>query len=52
MQLPEKLGTFPRFFIAFLESSSNFQQLEKKDEPHGPNVPEGIHSERRIYLHI
>ena len=51
MQLPEKLETFSRFFIAFLESFSNFKQLEKKDESHGPNIPEVIHSERPISLH-
>ena len=51
MQIHEKLETFSPFFIAFLESSSNFQQFEQKDEPHGANIPDVIHSERRIYLH-
>ena len=51
MQIHEKLETFSPFFIAFLESSSNFQQFEQKDETDGPNIPEHIHSKRRIYLH-
>ena len=50
-QLPEELETFSPLFIAFLESSLNFQQFEEKDEPHGSSIPEVIHSERRIYLH-
>ena len=51
MQLPEKLETFSRFFIAFLESSLNFQQFEEKSERHGPNISEVIHFDRRVYLH-
>ena len=50
MQLSEKLETFFPFFIAFLESSPNFQQFEEKDERHGPNIPEVIISERPVYL--
>ena len=30
MQLSEKLETFSRFFIAFLESALNFEHFEKK----------------------
>ena len=51
MQIPEKLETFFRFFIAILESSLTFQQFEKKDEPHGSSIPEVIHSEWRVDLH-
>ena len=51
MQLPEKLETVFPFFIAFLESSLNFQQFEKKDEPHGQSIPEVIHSKESVYFH-
>ena len=52
MQLPEKLETFSPFFIAFLESSLNFEHFEKKHEPHFPNVSGVIHSQTHAYLHI
>ena len=51
MQLPEKQEKFSRFFIPFFESSSNFQQFDRKDERHGSKIPEVIHSERLVYLH-
>ena len=51
MQLPEKKETFSPSFIPFLESSLNVQQFGKKDEFHGPSIPEVIHSERRVCLH-
>ena len=50
MQLPGKLEKFSLFFIAFLESSLILEQFEKKDEPHGRNILEVIHSERRVHL--
>ena len=34
MQLSEKQKTFSRFFIPFLESTSNFKHLKKKDDRH------------------
>ena len=51
MQLLEKLETFSRIIIVFLESSLNFEHFFKKGESHGPSVPEVIHSKRRVYLH-
>ena len=34
MQLSEKRKTFSEFFVAFLESSSNFKHFETKDVGH------------------
>ena len=51
MQLSEKLQTFLRIFIAFLESALNFEHFEKKNEPHGSSIFEVIESQRRVYLH-
>ena len=34
MQLPGKLKTFSEFFIAFFESTLNFEHFEKKHQPH------------------
>ena len=48
MQLTEKLETFSPFFIGFLVSSLNFQQFQKKDESHGPSIPELIHYEGHV----
>ena len=51
MELSENLGAFSAFFIRFLESALNFEHFEKKDERHGPSIPEVIPSEKRVYLH-
>ena len=51
MQLPGKLETFSSFCFAFLESSLNFQQFQKKEEPHFQSISEVIHSETHVYLH-
>ena len=50
LQLSEKLKTFSQFFIAFLESTLNFEHFEKKDEPHSSSIYEVTDSERRAYL--
>ena len=50
MELPGKLEIFSCFFIAFLESTLNFQHFEEKHEPHGSSIFEVIHSQRRVYL--
>ena len=34
MQLPEKLKNFAKFFVPFLESTSNFKHFRKKDDGH------------------
>ena len=34
MQLSEKQKTFPQFFVWFLESTSNFEDFERKDDHH------------------
>ena len=41
---------FPEFFLAFLESTLNFQCSEKNNEPHRSNISEVIDSERCAYL--
>ena len=35
MQLSEKRKTFSEFFILFVESTSNFEDFEKKHDGHG-----------------
>ena len=50
LQLSEKLKTFSQFFIAFLESTLNFEHFEKKDEPHSSSIYEVTDSERHAYL--
>ena len=49
MQLSEKPKTFSQILIAFLGSTLNFKNFEKK-EPHSSSISEVIHSERRAYL--
>ena len=34
MQLSEKRKSFSKFFVPFLESTSNFNHFEKKDDCH------------------
>ena len=46
MQLSKKPNTFCCFFIAFLESTCNFERFE----PYSLNISETIDSERRGYL--
>ena len=53
MQLSKKPNTFCRFFIAFLESTLNFEHFEKKkkkNEPRSLSISEVIDSEKRAYL--
>ena len=52
MQLSEKPKTFSEFFIAFLESTLNFEHFEKKDEPHRSSISEVIDPERHAYLNV
>ena len=54
MQLSGKLKIFSQFFIAFLESTLNFEHFEekKKDEPHSPNISKVTDSERRAHLNV
>ena len=32
MQLSEKRKTFPQFFVPYVESTSNFEHFERKDQ--------------------
>ena len=50
MQLFEKPKIFSCIFIAFLESTLNFEHFEKNDPP-PLSISEVIDSERRAYLH-
>ena len=34
MQLSDKQNNFSQFFVPFLESSSNFEHFERKDDRH------------------
>ena len=34
MQLSEKRKTFSEFFVPFLESTSNFERFQRKDDRH------------------
>ena len=36
--------------MAFLECTLNFENFEKKSEPHSSSISEVIDSERRAYL--
>ena len=50
MQWSIKQKIIWEFFIAFLESTLNFEHFEKKDEPHSSSIYEVTDSERRAYL--
>ena len=49
MQLSEKLKRFCNIFIAFLESTLNFENFEK-NVPHSLSITEVIDYERCAYL--
>ena len=49
MQFSKKLNTFCCFFLAFVESTCNFEYFEE-NEPYSLNISEIIDSERRSYL--
>ena len=46
MQLSRKQKTFSEFSSAFLKSSLNFKQFQKKDDPHGLCIPESTDSQK------
>ena len=50
MQLPKKPKVLCEIFIAFLESTLNFEHSEKKNDPSSLLISENIDSERRAYL--
>ena len=47
-----KLKTCPRFFIAFLKSTLNFEYLEKKDHSQSLSITESINYETGSYLNV
>ena len=50
LQFSKKLKPFCRNFIAFLESTLNFEHFEKKNESHSLSISEIVDSEKRSYL--
>ena len=52
MQLSKKPKWFCSIFIAFLESTLNFEHFERKNEPHSLSISETIDSKRRGYLNV
>ena len=52
IQLSTKPKTFNELSITFLESKSNFQHFEIKDEPHSSTVSDSIDSETSCYLNV
>ena len=52
MQTSLTLKTSSRFFIAFLESTLNFEYLEKKDESQSLTITEIINCETDNYLNV
>ena len=52
MQLSKKTIVFSSFLIAFLKSTFNFENLEKKYEPHSAYFSEIIVREGLRYLNV
>ena len=50
--ISQKQKIFSRFFIAYLESASNLEHFEKKDEHPSPVISEIIDSETVGYLSV
>ena len=50
--ISQKKKVFSRFFIAYLECTSNLEHFEKKDEHPSPVISEIIDSERVGYLNV
>ena len=50
--ISQKEKIFSRFFIAYLESASNLEHFEKKDEHPSPVISEIIDSETVGYLNV
>ena len=43
---------FSKFCTAFLKSTFNFEDCEKKDEPHSLCISEVIEDEKRGYVNV
>ena len=52
MQTSLKLKTSSQFFIAFLNSTLNFEYLEKKDQSQSLTITEIINCETGSYLNV
>ena len=52
MQTALKVKTCSRFFIAFLKSTLNFEDLEKKDQSQSLSITEIINCETGSYLNV
>ena len=47
MQLSQKLNTFSQFFSAFSKSKVNFENFQKKDDPHSLFISEALACKKR-----
>ena len=52
METSLKLKTCSRFLIAFLKSTLNFENLEKKDQSQSLSITEIINCETGSYLNV
>ena len=52
MQLNKKLKIVFQLFTAFLKSTFNFEQYEKKDESHSLCISKIIDGERLAYVNV
>ena len=52
MEIPRKLKTFSRFFIALLKSTSNLEYFERKDLSQRLNITESINFGTDSYLNV
>ena len=47
MQLSQKQEAFPQFFLAFFKYTLNFEDFEKRDDPHRGFISEITHCGKR-----
>ena len=52
IQLSQKPKIFYQSFIAYLESLSNFRNVDKKDEDHSSTISDIFDFERSCYLNV
>ena len=52
MEIPRKLKTFSRFFIALLKSTLNLEYFERKDQSQRLNITESINFGTDSYLNV
>ena len=52
MEIPRKLKTCSRFYIAFLKSTLNFDYFERKDQSQSLRITEITNFETGSYLNV